>query len=500
MTSPGNPSPLSLDGLANLPAAIARPAYDRRDLKPGIVHIGVGNFHRAHQAVYLDDLFNRGTDQDWAIIGAGIRRHDSTMRDALRSQDWLTTVVEMDPSGHRVRVTGAMIGFPAVGDDGSEIVRVLSDPQIRIASLTVTEGGYCIDPATGEFDPQHPEIRHDAENFARPKGVFGILLAALDARRRAGSPPFTVMSCDNIPGNGHVARSAVAGLAEMVDPALARFVREEVRFPDSMVDRITPATTDAQRDFLVRTFGLRDSWPVFCEPFRQWVVEDSFSSGRPQLEEVGVTFVSDVRPFELMKIRILNGSHAAIAYPAALMGIHFVHDAMAEPLIRGFLDKLVREEIIPAVPPVPGVSLADYFAQVAERFSNPEVGDTIPRLCQDGSNRQPKFILASTSDRVAAGKSIAGLALESALWCRYCAGMTDDGRPIEIDDLSADLLRRAAAAARDNPDAFLALDSIFDDAIARSADFRAAFAGWLERLWRDGTAATLQAYASGEVR
>ncbi len=499
MASPSSPTPLSLDSLASLPKAIATPAYDRHSLSPGIVHIGVGNFHRAHQGVYLDDLFNKGVDHDWAVIGAGIRPHDSTMRKALRGQDWLTTVVEMDPSGHRVRVTGAMVGFPAVGEDGSAVVRALSDPRIRIASLTITEGGYCIDPATGEFDPQHPEIHYDVENPKRPKGVFGILLAALDERRRAGTPPFTVMSCDNIPGNGHVARGAVAGLAEMVDPDLARFVGESVQFPNSMVDRITPATTDAQRAFLARTFGLRDNWPVFCEPFRQWVVEDSFSAGRPRLEEVGVTFVSDVEPFELMKIRILNGSHAAIAYPAALMGIHFVHDAMADPLIRAFLDKLVHEEIIPVVPPVPGVSLTDYFAEVAERFSNPEVGDTISRLCQDGSNRQPKFILASTSDRVAAGKPLAGLALESALWCRYCAGATDDGRPIEIDDVNADTLRRAAMAAREAPDAFLALDSIFDDAIARSTDFRAAFGGWLGRLWRDGTAATLRAYAAGEA-
>jgi mannitol 2-dehydrogenase len=491
------PTRLSLRNLNRFSHALATPGYDRDSLMPGILHIGVGNFHRAHQAVYLDDLFNRGIDFDWAIIGAGIRAHDSAMRDALREQDWLTTVVEMDPEGNRARVTGAMVEFLPVGNDGLKIVRALSDPSIRIASLTVTEGGYCIDPATGEFDPQHPEILYDTEHFERPKGVFGILLAALDARRENGVPPFTVMSCDNVPGNGQVARNAVTGLAEMVEPSLARYVREYVQFPDSMVDRITPATTDAQREILSRTFGLGDNWPVFCEPFRQWVMEDRFSTGRPRLEEVGATLVGDVKPFELMKIRILNGSHAAIAYPAALIGIHFVHDAMAHPLIRAYLDKLAHEEIIPMVPAVPGVSLPDYFAEVAQRFANPEVGDTIPRLCQDGSNRQPKFILASTFDRVTAGEPIAGLALESALWCRYCAGTADDGRSIEIDDVNADALQRAAAAARENPDAFLVLDNIFDEAIARSPAFRKAFANALRSLWREGTEATLQDYVAG---
>ena len=260
--------------------------------------------------------------------------------------------------------------------------------------MTVTEGGYCIDPATGAFNPEHPEIVHDAAHMDRPRGVFGVLVAALQRRREQGVAPFTVMSCDNIPGNGHVAMDAVTGLADLVAPELAAFVRETVGFPNSMVDRITPATTDRERAMVVERFGIEDNWPVFCEPFRQWVLEDHFPAGRPTLEDVGVTFTRDVAPFELMKIRILNGGHATLAYPAALLGIHFVHEAMADPQVRGFLDKLEIDEIIPSVPPVPGVDLKSYYGVVASRFSNPDVGDTIPRLCQDGSNRQPKFILA----------------------------------------------------------------------------------------------------------
>ncbi|NBJ12116.1 mannitol dehydrogenase family protein [Microvirga arsenatis] len=490
--------PLSLATLSALPPAVERPRYRREALRPGILHVGVGNFHRAHQAVYLDDLFNQGRDLDWALAGAGIRPGDRAMRQALQGQDWLTTVVEMEPGAHRARVTGAMVDFAPVGEDGRAIVAALQDPAFRIVSLTVTEGGYCIDPATGAFNPQHPDIVHDAAHLQAPRGVFGVLVAALKARRESGLPPFTVMSCDNIPHNGDVTRDAVAGLARLVDPALEGYVRERVAFPNSMVDRITPATTDAQRAALSERFGIQDGWPVFCEPFRQWVLEDRFCAGRPALEEVGVTFTPDVAAFELMKIRILNGGHAAIAYPAALLGIHFVHDAMADSEVRGFLDKLEAEEIVPVVPPVPGVDLDAYTRLIARRFANPEIGDTIPRLAQDGSNRQPKFILPSTRDRLKAGADVTGLALVSALWCRFCAGTADDGRPVTVDDANAARLTPAALAAKDDPAAFLGLRDIFGD-LADTAPFRARFATALGSLWRDGTRATLRRYMDGQL-
>jgi mannitol 2-dehydrogenase len=486
---------LSLAHLDTLPSTVVCPRYDRQSLRAGILHIGVGNFHRAHQAVYLDDLFNAGRNLDWALLGAGIRPGDRAMRQALEPQDWLTTVVELEPGANTARVTGAMVGFVPVGEDGRAIVNALDDPNLRIVSLTVTEGGYCIDPATGAFNPEHPDIIHDAASPDTPKGVFGVLVAALRRRREKGIAPFTIMSCDNIPHNGEVARSAVSGLADLIDPALAAYVREQVAFPSSMVDRITPATTDRERAILAERFGIRDNWPVFCEPFRQWVLEDNFPTGRPALEEVGVTFTSHVAAFELMKLRILNGGHAAIAYPAALLGIHFVHDAMADPLVRGFLDKLETEEIIPCVPPVPGVDLQDYYQLIARRFANPDVGDTIPRLAQDGSNRQPKFILPSTRDRLKAGADVAGLALESALWCRYCAATTDTGEPFTLDDPNAARLTPAAQAAKHDPAVFLTLQDIFGD-IAEAPLFRSRFEAALNSLWRDGTWATLQNYLS----
>jgi len=484
---------LSLASLATLPSDIARPNYRRDQVSPGIVHIGTGNFHRAHQAVYLDDLFNAGRDLDWGIIGAGFRPPDAAMRDALKAQDWLTTVVEMEAGSNVARVTGAMIDFLPVGQAGRSMVTALADPRIRIVSLTVTEGGYCIDPATGVFDPDHPDIKADLVNPEEPFHVFGTLVAALKARRAAGTPPFTIMSCDNIPGNGHVAADGVTGFARLIDTNLAAWISDIVAFPNSMVDRITPATSDRERVLLQQRFGIEDAWPVFCEPFRQWVMEDHFSSGRPALEEVGVTLTDDVAPFELMKLRMLNGGHAAIAYPAALLGLHTVQEAMAHPLINGFLEKLEREEIIPVVPSIDGVDRGDYLKLIMHRFANPEIKDTIPRLCQDGSNRQPKFILPSTRDRLARGQGVIGLALESALWCRYCYGETEAGTPIDIDDVQADRLKAAACQARTSPDAFLALRDIFGD-LADSAEFCRTFEMILTSLWQNGVAKTMASY------
>ena len=486
---------LSLASLATLPSNIGRPSYRREQVSPGIVHIGTGNFHRAHQAVYLDDLFNAERDLDWGIVGAGFRPPDAAMREALGSQDWLTTVVEMEEGASTARVTGAMIDFLPVGQDGRSMVKALADPRIRIVSLTVTEGGYCIDPATGAFDPDHPDIKADLANPDAPSHVFGTLVAALKARRAAGTPPFTVMSCDNIPGNGHVTSGAVTGFAALTDPDLAAWIENQVTFPNSMVDRITPATTDRERETLRQRFGIEDAWPVFCEPFRQWVMEDRFCNGRPALEEVGVTLTDDVAPYELMKLRMLNGGHAAIAYPAALLGLHTVDEAMANPLISGFLEKLVREEVIPVVPPIEGVDRGGYLDLIKRRFANPEIKDTIPRLCQDGSNRQPKFILPSTRDRLAKGQPVNGLALVSALWCRYCYGETEDGAPIDVDDIQAGRLRDAAQKARNAPHVFLTLCDIFGD-VADSPEFQNVFATTLSSLWRDGVAKTLASYVN----
>jgi mannitol 2-dehydrogenase len=484
---------------AALPAitTAAIPAYDRGSLKAGIVHFGVGNFHRAHQAVYLDDLFALGTDHDWALVGAGVREADEAMRQKLKSQDWLTSVVEQEANSSSARITGAMIDYIKPGDSAAVIAR-LADPATRIVSLTITEGGYYIDPASQKFDPNHPDIAFDAANMADPKTAFGLILAGLLRRRDAGLAPFTVMSCDNIPGNGHVTENAVVGLAQLIDPALAQWVKANVAFPNGMVDRITPATSPREVALLADNFGIEDNWPVFCESFRQWVLEDNFPAGRPALEKVGVQFVKDVAPYEHMKIRILNGGHATIAYPAGLLDIHFVHEAMEHPIIAAFLAKVENDEIIPVVPPVPDTNLHDYFALCQRRFANPKIGDTVRRLALDGSNRQPKFIVPSAFDRVCAGQSVTGLALVSALWCRYCYGTTDSGAIIEPNDPSWDRLTAQSRLAKDDPNAWLAMTDIYGD-LAGSPAFIAAFNHALTTLWAIGTKATLERYLADKL-
>mgnify|MGYP001248743266 CR=1 FL=1 len=482
---------LSNSALSSLPATVAAPGYDRSQLSAGILHFGVGNFHRAHQAMYLDRLFARGLSRDWALVGAGVFEGERNGRAVLAAQDWLTTLVEQEAEGSTARVLGSMIDYiePA---NGPAIVARMAEPDIRIVSMTITEGGYFLD-SSDRFDPAHPAMVADAARPDAPRSVFGLILAALKVRRAAGLAPFTVMCCDNIPHNGVVTRNTLTGLARLSDPAFADWIEGNVAFPNAMVDRITPATTDRERGILAGEFGVQDGWPVFCEGFTQWVMEDNFPLGRPALEEVGVQFVPDVAPYELMKLRILNGGHATIAYPGGLLDVHFVHEAMEHPLIRGFLRKLEETEIIPNVPPVPDTSLSDYFDLIERRFSNPKIGDTVRRLCLDGSNRQPKFILPTLRDALKSGGSVAGLALESALWCRYCHGTSDSGQAIAPNDPNWDALVTASRAARDRPQAWLEQKAIYGD-LAENAAFSGAFAAALTALWADGTAAVLTRY------
>ena len=484
---------LSRAALAGIGEAVATPSYRPEQLSPGIVHIGVGNFHRAHQAAYLDELFERGLDHDWAIIGTGVRESDAEMGRDLAAQDFLTTVVTQEADRTQARVTGAMIDFIAPGDYGA-ILQRLVDPRTRIVSLTVTEGGYYVDPATQTFDASHPDIVADAKDrLADPKTAFGLIAAGLLKRRAAGLPSFTVMSCDNLPGNGHVTADAVIGLVDLIDRSEASWIRQNVAFPNGMVDRITPTTSEHERRALRDDFGIDDRRPVFCEDFRQWVLEDRFPAGRPRLEQVGVQFVADVVPFELMKIRILNGGHAAIAYPAGLLDIPFVHEAMEDAQIARFLSALLEEEVIPRVPPVPDTDLMAYKRTIERRFANPKIGDTIRRLCLDGSNRQPKFILPTLRDALRAGGPIDGLALVSALWCRYCYGETESGQPIAPNDPSWPRLTMQAQQARLAPEAWLAMQDVYGD-LGQDRRFREAFSLALQRIWQSGTRLSIDGY------
>ena len=379
--------------------------------------------------------------------------------------------------------------------DPNTIYDTLSDGQIRIVSMTITESGYYIDAANGEFAADHPEMVRDAKSPDNPESLFGVIVKALKARRDAGIDPFTVLSCDNLPGNGNITRQTVLGLARLGDPELADWIAASVSFPNNMVDRIVPATTDRERRLVVDHFGIIDELPVVCEPFRQWVVEDNFPSGRPHLEKVGVQFVSDVSGYELMKLRILNAAHASMCYPALLLGHHFVHDAMADPDIFQWLKTLLTQEAIPTLKPLPNVNYNQYLDKVLERFSNTEIGDTISRIAEEGTERQPKFILPAVIDALAAGKSVDGFALEIALWCRYCLAEDEQGELITVKDLKAADLYQFAKASKARSGAFLENIDVFGS-LGENALFSEPFCYWLRYIHRLGVRAAIRKYVA----
>jgi mannitol 2-dehydrogenase len=486
---------LSNATLAELPEGVLRPAYDRARLTPGIVHIGLGNFHRAHQAWYLHRLMQEGRAQDWAILGAGVRPQDGVMREKLLAQDCLTTLIELDPDGTVAEVTGSMIGFVPIAEGNGPLIDAMTDPRIRIVSLTVTEGGYYRDPATGGFDAGHPDMAHDAAHPERPRTAFGAMIAALRRRRDAGHGPFTGQCCDNLQGNGAILRQTVVSLARLSDPALAEWIDRHCSFPNSMVDCIVPATGPAEIA-LARRLGIEDAAPVTHENFRQWVIEDDFCAGRPDWDRVGATFSAHVHDYERMKIRILNGGHQVVANAGELLSCATIADCMADPDIGAFFRKVEREEIVPYVDPVPGMTPAAYAELIARRFSNPAIRDTARRVAFDGSSRHTGFVLPVLRDALAAGGPVEGLALTEALWARMCAGVREDGTDIAPNDPAWDALQAAARAARERPAAWLAQGSIYGG-LAEDARLGAAFEGWLSMIWKAGTRETLRAYVRG---
>ena len=468
------------------------PNYKRSDLSAGIVHIGVGNFHRAHLGVYLHRLFEQGMDRDWGVIGTSVRPEDSQFFNDLEKQDLCTTVVEQSDTGETVLRTCPMVSTVHPGTPG-KIVRSIADPTIRIVSLTVTEGGYLLSSDAESLDTHHPLVVWDCLNPGKPKTCFGMIAAAIAMRKTTGSPGLTILSCDNLTHNGARTRDVVSHIVHLAHPDAEDWFERNVRFPNSMVDRITPATTDTHRDYLSETYGISERQPVFCEDHIQWVLEDCFASGRPRFENVGVQLCKDVSPFETMKLRILNGGHAAIAYPAAIRGQRTVAEAMADPLIRGFLIKLVRDEIIPVLPHVPDTDLTGYLDSVTRRFSNRNLEDTIARLCQDGSNRQSKFVVPTIRDRLSRGLPIDGITMASAFWCRFCAGSDECGSELALADEEADTLRRLAAASRDDPAVFLKFAKVFEP-VSNDARFVRTFANQVKAIWNLGTREVLRQY------
>ncbi|MGA7935645.1 MAG: mannitol dehydrogenase family protein [Kovacikia sp.] len=488
-TSTGSAIALNEAALSHLPESIRIPTYDRRRLTNGIVHIGVGGFHRAHQALYLDTYAEQNPDTQWGICGIGLLEFDKRMRDALHSQDCLYTLVERSPAEDKARVIGSITKYLFAPDNPQAVIAAMIDPKCRIVTLTVTEGGYYYIEGSGEFDAKHPTIQHDIQHPETPIGVFGFLTAALDRRCREGLGPVTVLSCDNLQGNGEIARKMLTAFAELRDPELARWIDANVAFPNCMVDRITPATTPSDIHMVAEQFGIKDAFPVVAEPFLQWVVEDHFNAGRPDWETVGVQMTSDVHPYEMMKIRLLNASHLLIGYLGTLVGYTYVHEAMADPLIRQAVDRLMNE-VTPTLRPVPGIDLIDYKKTLVERFANPKIRDQLPRLCLNSAAKMPKFILGSLRDALRQGGAIDYMSLTIAAWFRYLNGKDDQGMPIPIEDPMADILAQKAQEGGSDPKPLLTLTEIFGD-LSQSSRFVDAVTNHLHRLYESGSRATL---------
>nr|WP_111559404.1 mannitol dehydrogenase family protein [Paracoccus sediminilitoris] len=456
------------------------------DAPAGIVHLGLGAFFRAHGAIYVDQAMQAGGG-DWGIIGVSLKSPGT--RDRLRPQGWAFTAVELAPDGERPQVVTILRDVLVAPEDAQAVLDAMADPAIRIVSLTVTEKGYCHEPSTGRLNRDHPDIRHDLDN-PLPRSAPGFLVRALELRRAAGTAPFTVLCCDNLPENGHVLRGVVLELAGLIDPELADWIRAEGRFPSTMVDRIVPATSPEDLDQVARLTGQRDEAPVMHEPFRQWVVEDDFVGGdRPDLGAVGVQLVADVTPYEHMKLRMLNGTHSSLAYLGYLAGHQTIAETMGDPVFSAFVRKLWRDEIIPALTPPPGEDLAAYADALHDRYANPAIRHRTWQIAMDGSQKLPQRILGTIAEGRAAGRAVPGLTLAVAAWMRYVSGVDLAGRAIEVKDPMAD---RLATLWCDDPAetvaGFLALEQVFPAALRADAGFARDLTAALTALCDKGAA------------
>jgi mannitol 2-dehydrogenase len=486
---------LNKSALDALSSSVLVPSYDPSAVHSSIVHFGVGGFHRSHEAMYLDRLLNAGGHTEWAICGVGVMPHDAQMQAVFAAQDNLYTLITKSPDGQsEARIIGAINSFLFAPENPEAVLEKLADPATRIVSLTVTEGGYSVNNVTGEFEASSPGIRHDLSEGSVPQTVFGFITEGLRRRRERGTPPFTVMSCDNMQGNGHVAQRVFTAFARLKDAELGEWVARHVAFPNSMVDRITPVTSEQTKQDLAADYGLQDEWPVLAETFTQWVLEDNFTMGRPALESVGVHVVDDVEPYELMKLRLLNASHQAMSHLGLLSGYTYAHEVCQHPLFVDFLLGYMAHEATPTLRAVPGIDLAAYHHQLIQRFASPAIQDTLARLVAEGSERIPKFLLPVIREQVGRGGEIQHSALVVAAWSMYVEA-AHEGRFPSLVDPRAARLTAAALRERQQPGAFLELEDIFGD-LAHDGRFRAAYLAGRESLQRLGALGALQELAA----
>lgn len=469
----------------------AVPHYDRRALGRGIVHIGAGGFNRAHLATYLDDLLNQGGDPRWSECGIGLLPGDERIHTALAAQDHLYSVLARDDRQQDLRIVGALSEHLFAPKQSETVLERMSASECGIVSLTVTEGGYFIEEASKKFLETHSSIQHDLANPSRPITFLGYLAEAAARRMKQGIAPFTVMSCDNVQGNGDTTRKALLAFAGIRDPRLRKWIEENVAFPNSMVDRITPVTTEADKEFIARRFGVRDLSPVVPEPFRQWVIEDTFCNGRPLWETVGAQLTTDVAPFERVKMRLLNGGHSTIAYIAALLGINHVYEAMADEQIRA-LEVMFLDEVTPVLPELRGMELTGYKASLIHRFSNPSLPDQIMRIASEGAAKLAKFIVPTIGDLREMGKKPRIIPLVIAAWLYAMCGKDEAGRPLAIVDASASLLDEFVKRGGKDVKPALSIGSVFGDLAIADGVCAAQIQHDLDSLRSIGVRATIQ--------
>ena len=482
---------LNQSNLSHLPESFVRPTYDRSKLKAGIVHIGVGGFHRSHEAYYTDELLGSSNSNEWGICGIGLREADRKISDVLKQQDYLYTLIVKHPDGQiENRIIGSIIDFMLACDDSSAVINKMANEQTKIVSLTITEGGYHFNPVTNEFDFDHPDVQHDLANPNTPKMVFGYLTAALRKRREEGLPAFTVQSCDNIQHNGDMTRKMLLAFARKQDTELAEWIDQEVRFPNAMVDRITPVTTPADIETLKES-GVDDAWPVVCEPFHQWVIEDTFSNDRPEWEKVGAQFVSDVTPYETMKIRLLNAGHSVLGLLGSIHGHQTIDGCIADPLFATYLRRFMDIEATPVLAPVEGIDLEEYKSTLIKRFGNPNVKDNLARICLESSAKLPTFLIPTITENLKKGGSVEYAALVIAAWCYYSDKGTDknDTALDIVDDMKAELHEAATGTANDKL-SFLKLEDIFGE-LVNSEVFTSEYRRQLDALYANPDIAQL---------
>lgn len=483
--------PLRADTLDQVAArGVTVPTYDRSAMTAGIVHLGVGAFHRVHQAWYTDQLLAAG-ETDWGICGVGVLPQDARMAEVLREQDHLYTVVEKATDGTvSARVVGSIVDYLLAPEDPEAVVARIAHPDTRIVSLTITEGGYSVNESTGEFDPT-PAVLADLEPGATPSTAFGLVLGGLARRRAEGTGPLTVLSCDNLPGNGDLAKLAFCAFADRLDPELGAWVRAEIAFPNTMVDRIAPVTTDADRELLAERFGMTDGFPAVCEPFTMWVLQDEFVAGRPPWERVGPVIVPDVQPYELMKLGLLNSSHQALAYFGYLLGLTYADQAATDPDIAGLVTRYMDDEATPSIPRAEGMDLEGFRDQLLERFANAAIGDTLARLAAYSSDRIPQWLVPVIRRNLAAGRPVVCAAAIVASWARYAEGLDEQGEPIDAVDNRWDERHAAALAQAEDPLAFVRNVSMFGD-LAEQPAFTEPYLAALTALRQRGARACLQ--------